>query len=424
MRVKILTIVASLCLAPLASADRQDTISWFEGKKRVTVENPPFTPSYETFRGPELENLKEALTVGMTITETAEIRQLQRTEAKETALEEGSRKALDAVLRDLLDQNITRNQWTLIEELFIDAAEAYVEEVETIEEDYTGRTATITMRVRFRTEMLLDVILSNRLRIATRHLPKMAVVVPVKRVGREFPKELPKVANSLEQEVAVAFQKIGFPVMSRRELRGPLKRDQHDALLFANDGEAARYVQEAGVEVFIRGACTIAEADAPRYLESSGMASIQSELTLHPLRVSDTLSLGTVQEEGRAIHISVETGSDKAVSAAFAKVREKLAGNVVKEWLLGEGSYAAMRLRIEALPRRTELVEWERTLPELVPQVQSTRRLSYEDAAAELQVLYNGSREALLMALEASGSLIVTGEGDGIVMATYVEEGS
>lgn len=414
-----LVVAAILLLTPNLTLADVTAEEWFQGKKRNVVPNPPFTPSYDTYDGPRFENLNKALNEGITVNGRARIDGDNVQGARVEATNKATTFAMEILLNNLLDQEVTRNQRRLVRNVFLDQHMDYLASIREISATTEEDVLEVTLEVNFEAEEILETCLERRMQLASQHLPRVALVVPVKPVNGEFPEELLKVENSLETTLRESLMDANIRVLDRRELFRALKDEGRAALLFGEDEEAAEAGRRAGADILVRGSTVVTAGAAPNYLESSGMAVIQSAMTLHAIRTADGAPVTTVEREGSAVHITVETGSVRAIKDGLDQVDDEFIAQLIRGWLLEEASTSTVTLHLNDVPSRSALVDLHARLEDDVNQIRRVARRSYADHTAVMEVFFQGDRARLLTKLEEQGYVTISGEAETEVTATY-----
>lgn len=327
----------------------------------------------------------------ITVTGIAAIRGGNLGLAKDEALKDAKRVAVQEVLGSLVSARSDVKNFQLVKQTVTSKSEGMIEKFEVLKSAAVSEgeyNVTIKAKV---SEALINQTIEEV--VASQGKPRMMVLVDESFNGKP---DQHKVAQT---ELESQFIGKGFPFVDKATVEKILaknKRKIADAL-GGNNAAARELGVDAGAEIILVGSSRVKEAGK---IQGSSLISMQADLNVRVIDINTGSVLTAGQEHGAYPHINPESGGVEAVKKAVNPLREKLVSDIVRLWDINRANTIALLVTGLDYER---LMVLRGELTEKVRGVKTVNPKGSVGKAAKLEVEFEGSSFDLADRLLTSG---------------------
>ncbi|MCX7633118.1 MAG: flagellar assembly protein T N-terminal domain-containing protein [Turneriella sp.] len=324
-------------------------------------------------------------------TGVATIRDSNHGLAKDEALRDAKRQAVEQVFGSIISARTDVQNFELVRKSITSKTEGLVESYTVLS---SGAVSDKEYQVRIRAKVS-QVVLERAIEeaLASRGKPRVMVLLSETFDGKE---DTAKIAQT-ELEAQLVAQ--GFPMVDQAMVERVLARNRSKiAAALKNNNPAARELGiDAGAEVIIVGSSQVQQAGK---IADSQLISLQAVVNLRVIDVNTGEILTAGQEQAAYPHLDPMSGRLFAIKRAVTPLREKLVNGIVRQWESNRAETIA--LLVTGLDYEA-LMGFRNELLEKVRGVQAVNPKGSAGKAARLDVEFQGTSFELADRLVNSG---------------------
>lgn len=336
----------------------------------------------------------------VTVTGIAAIQNGNTGLAKDEALKDAKRVAVQEVLGSVVSARSDVKNFQLVKQTVTSKSEGMIETFEIL-----SATAVSDAEYQVKIKAKVSMALINQTIeevVSSQGKPRMMVIIEEKFNGAA---DDHKVAQT---ELEAQFIAAGFPFVDRATVEKIVKKNRRkisDAL-GGNNSAARELGVDAGAEIILVGSSRVKEAGK---ISGSQLISVQADLNVRVIDINTGKILTADQQHGAYPHINAESGGVQAVKKAVTPLREKLVSDIVSLWDINRGNTIA--LLVTGLDYE-KLMVLRGELTEKVRGVKTVNPKGSAGKAAKLEIEFEGSSFDLADRLLTSGLSIKLKIGD------------
>lgn len=336
----------------------------------------------------------------VTVTGIAAIQNGNTGLAKDEALKDAKRVAVQEVLGSVVSARSDVKNFQLVKQTVTSKSEGMIETFEIL-----SATAVSDAEYQVKIKAKVSMALINQTIeevVSSQGKPRMMVIVEEKFNGAA---DDHKVAQT---ELEAQFIAAGFPFVDRATVEKIVKKNRRkisDAL-GGNNSAARELGVDAGAEIILVGSSRVKEAGK---IAGSQLISVQADLNVRVIDINTGKILTADQQHGAYPHINAESGGVQDVKKAVTPLREKLVSDIVSLWDINRANTIA--LLVTGLDYE-KLMVLRGELTEKVRGVKTVNPKGSAGKAAKLEIEFEGSSFDLADRLLTSGLSIKLKIGD------------
>jgi len=327
----------------------------------------------------------------ITVTGIAAIRNGNLGLAKDEALKDAKRVAVQEVLGSLVSARSDVKNFELVKQTVTSKSEGMIEKFEILKAAAVSDAEyNVTIKAKV-SEALINKTIEEV--VAGQGKPRMMVIVDESFNGKS---DANKVAQT---EIEAQFIADGFPFVDRATVEKIVSKNKKKIAeaLGGNNAAARELGVDAGAEIILVGSSRVKDAGK---VMNSQLTSMQADLNLRVIDINTGKILTAGQEHGAYPHINAESGGVQAVKKAVTPLREKMVTDIVKLWDINRANTITVLVTgldyEKLMVLRGELVEKVRGVKAVNPKGSVGK-------AAKLEVEFEGSSFDLADRLITSG---------------------
>jgi hypothetical protein len=311
--------------------------------------------------------------------------------AKDEALKDAKRLAVQEVLGSMVSARTDVKNFQLVSQKVTSKSEGMIETFEILSASAVSpQEYQVKIKAKVSEAMINQAIEEV---VASQGKPRMMVIIDESFNGKS---DANKVAQT---EIEAQFIAQGFPFVDKSTVEKILAKNRRKiASALSGDNSAARSIGvDAGAEIILVGSSRVKEAGK---IAGSSLISVQADLNLRVIDINTGKILTAGQDHGAYPHINAESGGVLAVKKAVVPLREKFVSDIVKLWDINRGN--TITLLITGLDYE-KLMVLRGELTEKVRGVKAVNPKGSAGKAAKLEVEFEGSSFDLADRLLTSG---------------------
>ncbi len=320
--------------------------------------------------------------------------------AKDEALKDAKRVAVQEVLGSVVSARSDVKNFQLVKQTVTSKSEGMIETFEILSSSAVS-DAEYNVKIKAKVSMALINQTIEEV-VASQGKPRMMVLVDESFNGK------PDTNKVAQTEIEAQFISAGFPFVDRATVEKIVKKNRKkiSEALGGNNSAARELGVDAGAEIILVGSSRVKEAGK---VGGSQLISVQADLNVRVIDINTGKILTADQQHGAYPHINAESGGVQAVKKAVTPIREKLVSDIVSLWDINRGSTIA--LLVTGLDYE-KLMVLRGELTEKVRGVKAVNPKGSAGKAAKLEVEFEGSSFDLADRLLTSGLSIKLKIGD------------
>jgi hypothetical protein len=320
--------------------------------------------------------------------------------AKDEALKDAKRVAVQEVLGSVVSARSDVKNFQLVKQTVTSKSEGMIETFEILSSSAVSDAEyNVKIKAKVSTALINQTIEEV---VSSQGKPRMMVIIEEKFNGAA---DDHKVAQT---EIEAQFISAGFPFVDRATVEKIVKKNRKKIAeaLGGNNSAARELGVDAGAEIILVGSSRVKEAGK---VGGSQLISVQADLNVRVIDINTGKILTADQQHGAYPHINAESGGVQAVKKAVTPIREKLVADIVSLWDINRGNTIA--LLVTGLDYE-KLMVLRGELTEKVRGVKAVNPKGSAGKAAKLEVEFEGSSFDLADRLLTSGLSIKLKIGD------------
>ena len=337
------------------------------------------------------------------VTGMAAIRQGDQAMAKDQAIADAHRKAIEQVVGTMVTSETVTENYQLISDKIYSKAKGYVRTYEVLSSKVEDGMVVVEIQAQVSTGNLQNDLQGIMSVLKAKNLPRVLVMVSEQNVGGTsvawwqgegaYSIDL----GAAENAIIDALMTKGVPLVDRQALQGKIT-SKKGLTAAPNDTDVKEFAVGTGAEVVITGT---AIATDQGNIMGTQMRSLRANISLKALSLDSGQILATVTETAAVGHIDTATGGTKALDVTARKATQELLEKILNRWESEVAGPATVQLKIANVAKSKFLRVLKTFLGNDIRGVQNVRQRSYSEKTAEFEVEIKGSAQALAEELEA-----------------------
>jgi len=340
-------------------------------------------------------------TVTVTASGSAEIVSGNRDGAKEAALEDAKRMAVEQVGSEIIAETVVEN-FELVKDVVVTKVSGYVKSMEVIDESCSSSMCSVEIEAEVSAKELKD---DATLIYKEMDKPRVMVLIPETTPSGEI-----EVKSSVaENTVMEYFKEKGFELVDRNQALANIEADQLRAAATGDEKAATALGARAGAEVIVVGTANTGKAESIRGI----LYASTPTLSVRALNTGNASIYATSTEVGKGQGGTPEQAQKTALQETAHRVGKDIFWKIVQAWnkeklngipveLVATGvsytSLKGLKKDLESLSEVKEVVQREFAAP-----------------SATLTVYIIGDANRLAELIDGKGIAVVTGVNPGKV---------
>lgn len=327
----------------------------------------------------------------VTVTGVAQIQNNNMGLAKDEALKDAKRVAVQEVLGSVVSARSDVKNYELVRQTVTSKSEGLIESFEILSSDAVSASEYhVKIKAKVSEKLITQTIEEV---VASQGKPRMMVILDETlndKVDRN------KIAQT---EIESQFIAQGFPFVDKSTVDKILKSNRRKiSAALGGDNSAARELGvDAGAEIILVGSSRVKSAGN---VAGSQLISMQADINVRVIDINTGKILTADQEHGAYPHINPDTGAVLAVKRAVPPLKDKLVADIVRLWDVNRANTIA--LLVTGLDYE-KLMVLRGELSEKVRGVKAVNPKGSAGKAAKLEVEFEGSSFDLADRLLTSG---------------------
>ncbi len=325
----------------------------------------------------------------ITVTGEAAIIQGNVDSAKEAALLDAFRKAVEQGVGTLIAADTLVQNYRVIDDNIFTKARGYVKGWEILSEYSLGDRYKMDVRCDVSSESIEEDLIALNILQEAKHKPRIMIVISEQHLWSYVDQpasETTMISKFLDKE---------FKVVDQSQSEKVRKSDEMKAVLQGDDAAAAQIGLRYGAEVIIVGKA-FSETGGKVYRMESARGSVEARAIR--CDTAEIIAAGTAQASGA--DISEAVAGKKAVQQAASQLSDDLIAQIAKRWSADIVGGASVQLTINNIDF-SQLASFKKALRE-IKGVQDIQQRSFAAKSAVLDVDYRADAERLAEELAAT----------------------
>ncbi len=349
--------------------------------------------------------------------------------AKDDAVEDALRNAIEQTLGTLIQSETLAQNFTVVEDNIFSKTQGYIQKYDIVEQGKRDAMLyEVKVRAWVRVSDLKDDLDAITTLIRRKKTPRLMVLIDEKNIGETATAAhfLEADLNTAESQLMNQFMKKGFRFVDAATVRQNLDREKEAAILEGDARQAAAVGRRSGAEVVLVGKALAKAVEVEAF--GAKIRSQQATVTVKAIRTDtgDLLAIGT--EQGKFTHIDDVTGGTKAIQKACDALAEPLIAKILDRWSTDVNTGGTLTLKIRNVEDYAELNRFKNSLKYYVRGITNVTQRDFSDGFAVLELEMKGNADDLanrLSTAKMEGFIVkVTGVSEGGVTVTLVPSAS
>jgi hypothetical protein len=345
--------------------------------------------------------------------------------AKDDAVEDALRKAIEQSLGTMIQAESLVENAMLIEDRILSKTEGYVQKYSIVRE---GRAAAdmyeVTVKALVKTADLKSDLDAIATLMRRKNMPRLVVIIQEQNVG-ETPDAAHLVSadlNTAETAIMDAFMAKGFRFVDDATVQRNLTNAKASAILAGNTAQAAALAKLTGAEFTLSGKALAKATEVEAF--GTKIRSQQATVTVRAVRAGTGEVVAVSTAQGKYSHIDDVAGGTLAIQKACETVSKDLIAKIISKWSGEISSGTAIVLNVKNIADFAQLSNFKGNLPLVVRGVQSVVQRDFHDGFASFEITFKDKAEDLAQRLTNAAfdgyKARVTGMTEGSVTVELV----
>ncbi|MCD6166527.1 flagellar assembly protein T N-terminal domain-containing protein [bacterium] len=315
--------------------------------------------------------------------------------ARDDAINDAMRKAVEQVLGTYLSSQTLVENYMLVEDNILTWTRGYIKDYKILSERQAGEnTYEVTLQATISTDDLQTDAESLQNLIARMGNPRLLVMIQERNIGQSYEQYHYFDVDMTAAETALidVLMAKGLEFVDPTIIKQKLKKEQALAALAGDTKAAVSLGHDYGAEVVILGK---AMAKVATGVNLYGMKSCQADVTARAVNTDTGTIIATASAHAAKPHIDELTGGTMAIQAAAKKVANELLEKILRKWRESFYSLNSVQLRLENVQSYDQLNQIKGNLKYLIRGIKNIFERRYQGSIAELDLKITGNAKQL-----------------------------
>lgn len=320
--------------------------------------------------------------------------------AKDDAVSDALRKAVEQVVGMMVDSKTVTKNFMLLEDKIYTHTSGYVQKYDIISSvKRPDNSLEVTVKALVKQGDLkndLDGILTT---LRREGLPRMMVLIKEQNLG-SYTWNLGQGMNTAETALMDKMMGYGFPFVDAATVKTRIRGSAAQAALSGDVKAAAAIANRSGADVLLIGNAktTISQIALMR---SSGMKTASANLQIRAVRADDGVVIAASSARGVQAHIDEMTGSTLALEKAAQKAADDLKDKIIARYQKNQNSMRQIQLEVSGIKSFSQLNTLKNGLPYYIRGLKNVYQRSFGGGMALFDIEISEKAESVAAELEA-----------------------
>ncbi len=315
--------------------------------------------------------------------------------ARDDAIDDALRKAVQQVLGTYLSSETLVQNYQMVEDNILTWTHGYVKNYRVVSErQLDPSTYQVVVEADIRMDDLKSDAESLQNLLAKMGNPRMMIMVQERNIGENYQGEGYFDVDMTAAETAMndVFLQKGIEVVDPSVIKRKLKKRQALAALSGNLSAAAAIANEYGAEVIVLGK---AVAKVATGVNLYGMKSCQADVTARAINTDTGTIIATASAHSAKPHIDAVAGGTMAIKAASTQVANQLLDKILKKWRAQYYNATSIELDVTGLQNFNQLEQFKTTMKYYIRGIKNIFDRKFRNGKAILEVKMTGNARQL-----------------------------
>ncbi|RMH66341.1 MAG: hypothetical protein D6677_00550 [Calditrichaeota bacterium] len=321
-----------------------------------------------------------------------------KVKAREDAVNDALRKAVEQVVGMMIDASTVSENYMVIEDKIYSQTTGYVQSYNVLsEQERADHSLEVTVSAVVKQGDLKSD-LEGILTILRREgMPRLMVLISEENSGSAG---MTGGLNSVETALMNTMMQYGFPFVDAATMKRNLNASMAVAAMNGDTQAAAEIARQTGAEVLILGNARSSVTQLA-IMKNSGMKSCNANLNLRAVRADDAVIIATSSQHAVVAHIDEQTGSEKAFAKAAARAGEELKNKIVEKFRKNQFSARQIQLEVINISSFSQLNTLKNNLPYYIRGIKNIYQRSFGNGRALFDIEITQKAESVAAELSA-----------------------
>lgn len=345
--------------------------------------------------------------------------------AREDAINDALRKAVEQVVGLMIDSRTVTENFMLLEDKIYTKTAGYVQSYKEISSTTRpDNSLEVTVEAIVKTGDLkndLDGILTT---LRREGMPRTMVLVKEENIGQNQ-WHITSDLNTAETAIMNTLMGYGFPFVDASTSRNNIEKDAVMAAINGDAGAAAAIAKRSGAEILIVGSAKTTVTQLAM-MKSSGMKTCSANMNLRVIRADDAVVIATSSARGVAAHIDELTGSSQALEKASNQAATELKDKIIEKFRENQYAHRQIQLQVLNISSFSQLSTIKNSLPYYIRGVKNIYQRNFENGSALFDIEISQTAETVASELSSKTiegiNLEIVGVTQNKVIARIAQE--
>jgi hypothetical protein len=370
--------------------------------------------------GSETPDLKEVTATGMGSITGGDV-----AHAKDDAVEDALRNAIEQTLGTMIQAETLAQNFTVVEDNIYSKTQGYIQKYDIVRQGkQDAMMYQVTVRALVKVSKLKDDLDAISTLMRRKKMPRLMVMIDEKNIGETATAAhyLEADLNTAESELMNKFMEKGFRFVDAATVKQNLSREKEAAILEGDVRQAAAVGRRSGAEVILVGKALAKATEVEAF--GARIRSQQSTVTVRAIRTDTGDIIATGTEQGKTSHIDDVTGGTIAIQKSCDALAEALMSKILDRWSTDVNTGGTLTLRVNGVEDYGQLNQFKSSLKYYVRGVTGVTQRDFNNGFAVLELEMKGNSDDLAQRLSAAKmegyKIKVTGVSEGGVTVQLV----
>lgn len=343
-----------------------------------------------------------AQTQDITSTGVAAILQGDKAIARDNALQDALRKAVEQAVGTMVSAETVVENYQLIRDSILTKSQGYIQNYKVVSESPSAELYQVTISATVALGNLKNDLSALGILMQRAQKPRVLFMIAEQNIGQQFfifwwhgksefkgqQFDMSVSETALKEE----FLNKGFNVVDSSVATGKIEVSNAYRIADLTDAGAISIGRQLGAEVIVKGKALAKEG--PR-TKGSNVGSYVADITVSALRVDNGAVLGSARGHGVSRHISEVTGGTEALERAAREASGKMVDQIVAKWSSEVSGGGLVQLTVRGIGEYSDFVKFKDIIQGQIRGVQAIYQRSLEAGTAVLDIEMKGTAQQL-----------------------------
>lgn len=337
----------------------------------------------------------------------ADMHSVSQATARDMALEDAMRKAVEQAVGTLINSESVVENYTLLSDRIYSRSKGYIRSYRILDEGKDDGLYTVEILAKVGLDNIKGDLEAINVLLSRSHNPRVMVII-----GESVAGEKLKIYEGLsitETAMIDQFLTKSFKVIDAEMVKKTIERDQLLCALEGDTALAAKIGLQYNAEIVIMGKAT---ADPSENIMETNIRSIHTNISVKAIRSDNAEIIATESASCTKAHVNESIGAHKAFQESGKKLADALMKKILEK-LRKDTDLATVELTISGISSFSQLVGLENAIKQNARGIKDIHRRSYTSGVAKLELKLREDTQAFaekLLAIKTGNILIeVTG---------------